>query len=441
MALSVRLAASLRVSGALRAPLRQSPCKRAGSLLAALVALLVGALDAHSKPACSPAELEQSAKNVYKTVPKQCATHTGNPVFYALTAYLIAFTQTPIGKKFCAAAQQAKVEGDKAKNKLLDLFDMLDEEQQKALKEKAPALGEGASTAQDGLDALSLVSCACTVAQWDAPADLYVELSNCVADGVCHAQDWVHDNLSSDFATCTGPPPQPPQKVDCGVDPRVKDGAFYALGKPYVGFNSGNSCKDPGYVCLGSICYAKDLVAKSASTPFVGSNNYCYCPPHMQQMDWFEDGSGCINFLKCACPSGTKPLSDKGNGAYICVCDKTGLPPEDDGSCAKPVACSCPPDEVVLAKDAKKGTCTCGCAEGKFKLGDKCVAPCSKEGNAMMADGACCPPSSATTCGTCCPPSMKLSDDGTTCVAFSLNETKKPKGFPQSKSPTKPIKF
>ncbi len=392
-------------------------------------------------PKCSPAEIEQAAKNVYDTVPKKCAAHAKNPVFYGLTAYLIALTQAPEGKKFCAAVATAKAEGEKAKNKLLDLYGELDEEQQKGLKEKLPILSDGASTAQDALDGLALVDCACIVAQWEAPADLYVELSTCVADGVCQAQDWAHDNISPDFPSCTPAPPEAPSKIECNVDPRVKKGAFYELEKPYVGFNSGNSCKDPGYVCVGSLCYAKDLLVKSKSTAFVGTNTYCYCPPHMQQMDWFQDASGCINFLKCACPAGTKPLGATGPQAFLCVCDKTGLPPEADGSCPKPVVCNCPPGEVVLAKDDKAGTCTCGCADGQFKLGGKCVAPCGKEGNVMMADGRCCPPSSATTCGTCCPAGLKPSDDGTTCIAHSAVQTKMPEGFKQSKSTGKPIKF
>jgi len=399
---------------------------------------------------CNPDEVVDAAKAVYETVPKSCSTQASNPVFYGLTAFMIAATQTPQGKAFCDGVQDVKSAVQDFQSKLTKAkgyWDLLSDDQKEKIKALLPSVADELSgAASEASEGLGILSCACIVAQWQAPADLYVELGTCFADGLCQTQDWLHEHVSSKFSACTGPPPEPPKQIDCRPDPHYPLGnGFWDMKAdvPWVGDTgqcgdgwniydaTGHKVgfeRDKGFVCNGSICYSNGLLK-------TGSGNYCFCPPAMQQAQ--SPGMGeCWRYLTCACPTGTKPLSGSGAGAYICICDSTGQPVGDDGKCPKPLTCNCSAGEVVLAKDLAAGKCTCGCPDNKIKVGSACVAACASN-LIMTSGGTCCSPASTTSCGTCCPVSTKPSADGSTCVSL-----KAPKSPPNSTPvPLKPIKF
>lgn len=438
-----------RVSAGLRSAARRL------SLGLAILLFLLGEATA-GQYVCSPEDVKNAAKDVYKSVPSSCSSQAANPAFYPLTAFLIAATQTPQGEQFCETASDSKAFFEKYKEKTTDVWSWLSDDQKKKLEEVLPFIKDAGDGAADAADGLSLISCACKVAQWKEPGKLYKALGTCFADGLCQVQDFFHE-ISDEFASCTGPAPEPPKEVDCTKDPSngstfpsytwdsdvgwvgdqgqcfekeyVNDKGYHAEVKSVAGFH-----------CDGDICYSDGLLKSGGST----GGNYCYCPSYMQQ-EGPNIGDGktpgnCYRFLKCACPAGSSPLSETGAGKFMCVCDSTGLPVGPDGKCPKPVKCDCPEGEVVLAKDYNAGTCTCGCPKGQFKLDKTCVSPCKAAGQVMLTDGSCCAAGSATSCGYCCPHGMKVSSDGTSCENFSINDPTSPPSMSPAPFQSKPIK-
>lgn len=409
---------SVRLGGVKRLVLR----------VAFAAALVVSAGPALATPSCSLADIAQAAKETYNTAPASCAAQSANPYFYALTAFLIGFTQTPQGKSFCSGVEDIKDTASDVQKQAASYWDKVPADQQNTLQSYVPALADASASAADVSGALDTVSCACQVAQWEGPGALYGEISSCVASALCDAQDWMHDNISSSFAPCEdAKPPPPPQLIDCRPDPRTKDasGPFYHLEQSVQSVGEYDQCFGhyldgsyvTGYRCEGSFCFS-NTIARS------NTGNYCYCPPAMQHAEYFMDSppGNCYNYLNCRCPEGSQPLSDSGAGAYICMCPN-GMPVGDDGVCQKPPPkCdfTCPATQVVLSKDTQSCTFSCGCPDGDLLIDGTCTPPCADPTQVMLASGACCKPSQAAACGECCPIGMQPDPVSGNCVPLSL---------------------
>ncbi|SEE20409.1 hypothetical protein SAMN05444161_5117 [Rhizobiales bacterium GAS191] len=395
---------------------------RPGAALFTLLLLffLQGLGCASANPGCSLGDIGQAAKDTFTNIPASCAPQAADPAFYPVLGYIIALLQTPQGPAFCDAAENANASAMANAWKQLPDF----------IKVKLePLLGDLSADASAALD---VAACACKTAQWKGPGDLAGDFGACVSDALCSAQDWLHDNVSSDFSSCAGPPPQPPQLIDCRVDPCAAGLHACDTGVPIAG-TYGVQCfsGDRGYVCQGSFCFSENLFS-------TGEGNYCFCPPAMQRHDGFiQDIEGnCAAYVLCACPADTQPLSATGAGAYICMCPDTGLPVNDDGSCpAPPPKCepSCPAGFVSKISDKQSCTYSCECPDGLTKAGDKCVSPCADPSDVLLESGACCPAAQATSCGTCCPAGMVPDATGQSCVT-------KPKGKGPPKLPKQPLK-
>jgi hypothetical protein len=360
---------------------------------------------ASSNPDCSLADIGQAAKDTFTNIPASCAPQAADPAFYPLLAYVIALLQTPQGNEFCNAVES----GDATASKVSSVSKNLPGASDPAVAGLLADLTSGTSAVSGAID---VASCACKTAQWKGPGDLAGDFGACVSDALCSAQDWFHDHISSDFGSCSGPPPQPPQLIDCRVDPCAAGPHACDLNVPVAGQDVQCYGGDPGYTCQGSFCFSESLFSS-------GQGNYCFCPPQMQRPDGFmyDINGSCEYYVRCACPEGSKALSDSGAGAYICVCPDTGLPINDDGSCPKPPPkCepSCPAGQITKISDHQNCSYSCDCPDGLEKVGGKCVAPCSG-GEVLLQNGVCCSASQATSCGTCCPAGMK--PDGDTCIA------------------------
>lgn len=384
---------------------------------AACVALVLSTLrPAAANPGCSLSDIGQAAKDTFTNIPASCAAQAADPVFYPLLGFLIGFLQTPQGTDFCNAAESVDASASDAQKQLAGYWSKLTPDQQESLMSFLPILGDLSSGASDVGGGLDVVSCACRTAQWKGPGDLAGDFGACLSDALCDAQDWFHDHVSSDiFGSCSSSPPPPPQLIDCRVDPCAVDPHACNLDVPVAGQSVQCYGGDPGYSCQGSFCFSESLFS-------TGQGNYCYCPPEMQRPDGFiQDvyGGECVYYVRCACPDGTTPLSATGAGAYICMCPG-GLPVNADGSCpAPPPKCepSCPAGQTTRISDPQSCTYTCDCPDGQTRVGDTCVAPCADAGEVMLAGGACCAASQATSCGTCCPPGMKPDAGGQSCVS------------------------
>lgn len=377
----------------------------AGAILLGMMAI---ATPASARPGCSLGDIGQAFKDTYDSIPASCAAQAGDPAFYPLLGYVIAMLQTPQGQAFCSTAEAADA-------KASDIASAWNNLPASVKSELGPILGDLSSGAASVAGGIDLVSCACKTAQWKGPGELAGDFGDCVSDALCSAEDWFHDHVSSDFNSCEGPPPQPPQLIDCRVDPCAAGMHACDTSVPVAGGDVQCYGGDPGYTCQGSFCFSEGLFA-------TGQGNYCFCPPEMQRPDGFMydiDGS-CEYYVRCACPDGTQPLSATGAGAYICICPDTGLHVNADGTCPKPppkCTPSCPTGQTATITDQAACSYSCGCPGGFTKVGESCVTPCTGAGDIMLASGACCPAAQATSCGTCCPAGMKPAADGETCVS------------------------
>jgi hypothetical protein len=393
---------------------------------AALLGMTLCGRPAAANPGCSLGDIGQAVKDTYDNVPTSCAAQAADPAFYPLLGYIIALLQTPQGVAFCSAAESADA-------KASDISSAWNNLPASAKGQLGPILGDLSSGASSIAGAIDIASCACKTAQWKGPGELAGDFGDCVSDALCAAQDWFHDHVSSDFSSCEGPPPQPPQLIDCRADPCAAGRHSCDLNVPVAG--QGVQCYggDPGYACQGSFCFSESLFSS-------GQGNYCFCPPEMQRPDGFMydiDGS-CEYYVRCACPDGTQPLSASGAGAYICVCPDTGLHVNADGTCPKPppvCAPSCPAGQVSHISDKASCSYSCDCPAGLTKVGDACVTPCANDSDVMLANGSCCAAAQATACGTCCPAGMTPSADGQSCVppvkGGALRGLPAPAGKPQ----------
>jgi hypothetical protein len=130
----------------------------------------------------------------------------------------------------------------------------------------------------------------------------------------------------------------------------------------------------------------------------------------------------CTNYILCACPEGSHTLSNSGAGAYVCICEESGLPPNANKECPPaPPKCepSCPAGQLTNISDKQTCSYRCDCPDGLTKVGDKCVTPCADTSQVMLAGGACCSALQSTSCGTCCPDGMKPDAHGDSCVSTS----------------------
>lgn len=397
---------------------------------------------ANANPGCNLDDIGSAAKDTFTNLPTSCATQAADPAFYPLTGFLIGFVQTSQGQDFCNAVGGINKSFAEAQKKLTDYWGSLSLAQQDSLKSNLdqyiPGLGsivsDIISAKSDAGGVLQLVSCACKVAEWKGPGELGSDFTACLSDALCTVQDWFHDHVSDEFGSCSGSPPPQPQLMNCRVDPCAAGINNCKEDVPVAGEQVQCSASNPGYACQGSFCF-------SASLFQTGQGNYCYCPSVMQNPDGFRvnddtNGGTCLNYVRCYCPEGSKPLSDTGAGAYICICPDTGLAVLADGTCPPPppsCGCGCPGNQVATSHQNPNGTCDCSCScpDGQFNLGAKCVTPCANAGEVQLMDGSCCPASQANACGVCCPSGMKPDDATGSCVPAVPPKPSLPKLSPQ----------
>ena len=251
-----------------------------GDLCHIAVAAMVVARPCIANPGCSLSDIGQAAKDTWNNAPASCASQADDPAFYALLIYLAAALQTPQGVAFCDGVESVDASISGAEKQLASYWDKLSADQQSALSNIVPAFGDASSSASDVAGALNLVSCGCKTARWKGPDELASDFGACASDALCAAADWLHKHVSSDFSECTGPPPNPPQLIDCRVDPCANGLHDCDLNVSVAGQEVNCNAGDKGYVCQRQLLFFGTLFKS-------GQGNYCYCPPEMQHADGF----------------------------------------------------------------------------------------------------------------------------------------------------------
>jgi len=392
-----------------------------------------------ANPGCSADDVANAVSSTVSNFNSACLSEFGDFAFYGLTGALGATAAAGASSQVdqgCSSVQDALQQVASGAKSLDDLKGQLDSlgpigaAIKQFLKDEAGVDVDDPNSDPKKLaaalsGALQPLTCACNVVTNPGISQLGNDLGSCLSDGL--------DYLDCKLLGNCPPEPTPPTQITCTPDgpcPRDENGYYHCdINAPVVGgtVDWDWSSPTPAFACTGDICS--------------GGNNWCYCPKYMQQADrWLSDpwdGVG-ISYLKCACPDG-HPLGT-GNLAYICVCDN-GQHVGEDGFCPPPPPpCnpSCPNNQIVAISDKNTCTFSCGCSAGQTNLGDRCVTPCADPGKVLLANGSCCAPEQATSCGTCCPAGMKPDPATGSCAVPSIPSNAPPQ-FPKQPQPPRKL--
>ena len=339
---------------------------------------------------CSPSDIWNALQSAANGLSSGCSTAASDPADYVALGILTGaagITQIGGAPQFCQGVQSAystltNVQGNAnsvlQKLKDLGIFDKLSTEAQNTVTSALGALG-GANAA------LSTLSCACSIATDQGIGQLGNDLSACLQGAICSLQ-----NALPGFNQCTGSTNV--TWVDCTQDPCAKKSYYgqclgtqgYIPNAPGAG-GAAVQCKSGP---TGEVCWSV-LGADSNGNVSVAA---CLCPAGMTMNTNYNGGEtdsygDPTPYLLCSCPSGTHPAGTSGGLSRVCLCDNTNQPPLRQGGPAG----ICPPP--LTGKP---------CPAGQVNVAGKCVTPCAKD-QVPLANGTCCSPSQASSCGVCCP--------------------------------------
>ena len=341
-----------------------------------------------ARAGCSPSDLADALINTvgdgasFLKSHTKCAPQFADPAFWVISGGVtVATTSSSDVKSACQSIENLDSSTTGYQQKVKSLYDKLPSDAQNAIN-KLPGVGDINSSSADLAEVLSFLSCACALADESGVTQITQVAGDCLQDIMCWADDVLFDN------PCMATPP--PKLVDCANAYEKNNGDIV---------NSWNDAT--GYVkCSDGVCYH---IAEQDGPV----RDYCYCPQPMV-IDPVKSGDGVL-YSRCICPPHTH-RADMGHIdltnpvlARTCLCDSTNELVNADGSCPPPCNCGCKNNQIVLAKDTNSCTCTCGCPAGQILAGDKCVTPCAGANQILLANGSCCSPEQATSCGTCCP--------------------------------------
>ena len=351
----------------------------------------------HARADCTFSDLEDAITNIpsFLSSHTKCAALFSNPAFWAVSGGVtLAVMSSNDVKNACKEIENLDTSVSGYQQKIKAFYDKLPPDAKNAINDLPGAQGIGSSSA-DLTEVLAFLSCACALATESGPAQITEVAGSCLTTALC----W----LVTLGGSCDCPDPPPPVAVDCANAHKEKGGAVNYFGYGY----SLQQLKHQGdfYVAVdatGGTCWSGKI------------DSYCYCPKPMRLL--YNDYLG----YGCYCPENTHRAAGNSHDnpvlARVCLCNGTNEPVGADGSCPPPCNCGCPNNQVILAKDPNTCKCTCGCPDGQVPAGDKCVKPCTGANRILLANGSCCLPTQAASCGTCCPFGTKPDATTGSCV-------------------------
>jgi len=365
-------------------------CRSVGARLGAIaVALLAG--NSAAQAGCSPGDLWNALQNAANGLSSGCSAAAADPADWAALAALTGaagITQVAGAPQFCQAVQSAyatltNVQGNA--NSIVQKLSSL------GILQNLPASAQqtvtnALNTIGDANGALSTLSCACSVATDQGIGQVAGDISACIQDAICGLQ-----NVLPGFNQCTGSTNV--QWVNCTQDPcATKDYYGNCILNPGIGYianapGAGGASVQCQSGASGEVCWSV-LGADSNGNVTVEA---CLCPAGMQMNTSYNGGmtdsyGDPIPYLQCTCPSGTRPAGMSGGLSNVCICNNTNQPaqpPGPNGICPTPLTGA-------------------PCPSGQVNIGGNCVTPCADPSQVQLANGSCCSPAQASSCGVCC---------------------------------------
>ncbi len=366
----------------------------------------------------------------FMTSHSKCTQYYSDEIFWVISGGLtIGTIESPDLKKACKDIEAFDATIKKWKDSVKSAQDKLSSAHDALAKFASPedmakidgSLGDlqtyyqdAAAYAQELENYYNYIYCACAVATDSGAAQFTEFVGGCLVDLMCEWEEWVNGT------SCQA---QVPQLIDCRRDPCAPENLLWAADGTWSCDWNGK----PALVSQGIPLDQKGDFFYNTIPAMGGGGQFCYCPSPMKMVDPLMSGQLNNPYYKiCACPSGTH--SAGGNPASgICLCNKTNLLPNQDGSCPKqvdlpPCSCSCANNQVLKASARKPdGTCQCdcGCAAGQVLADGVCGQPaCAAAGNIRLADGSCCTAGQVSSCGLCCPSGQRPDAASGSCIAM-----------------------
>lgn len=410
------------------------------ALFAISLLVLVPAPD-RARAACTWEDVIDSAKdgisdgaNFVKNN-SQCSPYFSNPGFWIISGAVTAGAMASSDLRgWCQTFQEKYDDFKDDQKKIGEWLDMLPEDSaiKKGIEE---VFGDVAKSTADLAVVASFLDCACAIATESGVTKIVGQIGECGKDGLCWLQDKVDDWLDQDGPSCKGTKP-PPTLIDCAnPHPHEKDPKPDQYGQYH-------NYMDNVFFDSESVQQKGDFFHTDASI--------CYCPAPMQ-INWHSDNTTVYNndqYASCDCPAGTHKAAEddpSGNPSpalyRICLCNKSNLPMNADGSCPPPPPkcdCKCPGNQTPTTEITADNQCKCGCkcGSGQSLVGETCVTPCVGA-SVRLANGTCCHPNRVSSCGNCCVNGTKPDAATGSCVSLSLTKPKGPDKLPRQSLPNK----
>jgi hypothetical protein len=385
---------SRRSGDRLRSAARMLAVCMAVALLA--TALLVArAAPARADNSCNADDMLNALQSALNSLSSGCSAAAADPADWGALVGMTAgagIAQAAGAPQFCQAVQGAYNAIQSGSQTVSDVQARL----QPIMSALPSTVQNSINQALDGLagagrsatDALSVVSCACSVVTDPGIGQLAGDVLSCLQDAICFLQD----NLPG-FNQCMGSTNT--TWVNCAQDPCAgRTNQFGCTPNPSIGYIANGSGQGGAQVeCTqsssGEVCWSV-LGADSNGNVTVLA---CYCPAPMQLNTSYNGGmydqyGDQIPYLLCSCPQGTTQAGSSGALSDICICNNTHLPAQSPGGpggiCPSPLTGA-------------------PCPSGQVNVGGQCITPCSDPSQVMLGGGTCCLPAQATSCGVCCP--------------------------------------
>jgi hypothetical protein len=314
-------------------------------------------------PSCSLTDIGNALQNTYNGFTNgQCAAACDDPVTCALAVWATVLVggMGSQSQGFCNAVSQASNWTGNAASDTQSAKNLLNQAGSSFASQFESYLNSLGSTAADIASVETPFTCACSIAA--GLGQTFSDLGSCVESALCSLTNWLSSVTNGWISSCTGS-----ISIDWGNCNQL-------------------SCAPAGSDGCPILCNSAKTVCFQPCGGVVGA---CSCPPPMVLGTAGPENptGGVYQTLSCNCPAGTHAPPNAGGVVSICICDKTGLvaqpPSNPTGMCPIPLTgIPCPKGQTNY-----QGTCRPTCPAGQ----------------APLANGLCCAPSQASSCGQCCP--------------------------------------
>jgi hypothetical protein len=382
---------------------------RVGAALVAAAALAILPSPSRAGGSCSIDDILNGLQNTLQTIASSnCAGVSDDPALWAPVGVAAGvMSGVSQSQQFCQDVQNAQnqltnIQGDG--NSLVT--------QLNSLGIDASFLASALSALASAADALSVVECACGLA--NNITQVGGDLGACVQDALCDLQNLAHQVDPGLFGSCSGNIVMVP--TNCTQNPCQSDGdcnsnlAGNVILQCPQGDDAPPVAQRPG--ANGGTVLSQTEGADASGNVYVEA---CACPAPMVGT-WIKAGNYAqwpnvtqdpnCSFFMCECPSGSTLASNSGAGQYLCVCNATGQPAQAGPSEYNPDGVPCPLPLTGLP-----------CPQGQVNVSGKCVAACTAN-EVRTPSGTCCNPNQVSMCGVCCPAGMQPDPANGTCQPY-----------------------